>query len=560
MDEPTTETTPPLPHRWIWWIALTIAAFALGIGGCWALLTANVGAVKCGMAIASMVGLVLAWWFDRRRWVRASWVLTALLAAMVLTTAYVTDHKKTYRLLAKDKIHAWNVFHYVLGTKYFDELGYFDLYLGAFLADAEADNVFRKAHLTRDMHTYDDLPRADALRMAHETGVKERFTPERWESFKRDLVQIQSHRKAKGWAQTVRDLGYNPSPAWLIVHRPLLNMVDVSHRPTLARLCSIELVLYALTLAALWWAFGLRTSLFGALWVMTYFGNGNLLVGSYLHYDWLFFMVLAVALYKKGWLATSAVVIAYVGLMRGFPGLIAVFPCVAWVRELIKTRRLPKRYTRFLVALGLAMAVCVGLGSTTARGPQAWVEWKEKISIHRHHHPLFAKRVGLQRIMVHDFEGGRWHMNKSRREKVMEHNKPMYDKLKWALVALAVLAMIRRRDHDGLLLGIAIAFFLLVVSRYYASVWVLLLSWLPWDRRRILNLLSSLAVFGFIVFYYCTDGLPGVSTWKSYFYFNTWLLTYFLVVILAFLGKDAVVLWRRWRGPPAATAEPEGAV
>jgi hypothetical protein len=548
MAAPREET---VGRRWLWWIGLGIAGVALGLTGCWLLADADITAVRGGMAVASMVLLVPAWLCDRRRWVRAGWVVTALLVAMVVCAAYVTEHKKTRELLVEDKIHGWNVFHYVLGTKYFDELGYFDLYLGALLADVEADNVFQWAELTRDMHTYDDLPRADALLMAQELGVKQRFTPQRWESFQRDLAQIQTHRRAKWWKDTLRDLGYNPSPAWLIVHRPLLNAVDVSHGPTLARLCSIDLLLYALTLLVMAWAFGLRSSLFATLWMISYFGNSNLLVGSYLHYDWLFFTILAVALYSKGWLASSAVVLAYVGLMRGFPGLIALFPCVAWLRELIRTRRLPPRYTRFVVALGLAMAVCVGLGSTTARGPQAWVEWKEKISIHRYNHPLFAKRVGLQRLMVHDFDTGRWFMSRTQREKVMLRNDPAYDILKWTLVGLALLAMIRRRDHDGLLLGIAVAFFLLVVSRYYASVWVLLLTWLPWDRRRILNLLSSLAVFGFIALFTVTGGFDGASGWKSYFYFNAWMLTYFVVVILGFLGEDVAWLIRRWRVPAA---------
>ena len=529
---------PPLRQRWKWVLGLTLGAVALGLLGCLLLKGANVPGTKICMTVAAMVLLIAGWVADRRKSWQAGMVITALLASMVITTAYVAEHKKTHNLLVKHRIHAWNVFHYVLGTKYFDELGYFDLYLASFKADAEGKNIFGQARRTRDMHTYDVISRKRALTMADELQVKEHFSDGRWKQFRKDLRQIQRHRTAKGWTETVLDLGYNPSPAWLIVHRPLLNYYDVSKRKTLAHLCSLELLMYLVLIAVAWWAFGARFAMVSSLWVLTYFGNANLLVGSYFHYDWLFFTVLAVALYKKGYPILSAPVLGYVAMMRGFPGLLAIFPGIAWVRELIRTRRLPRKYTAFCLTLAVSCGAMVALGSTTDRGIGAWSEWREKISIHSYHHPLFAKRMGLKRMFVHDYKDGRWHMRIDKRKEVMERNEPAFNAVKWTLIALCVLAMVRRRDLDGMLLGLAVAFFLLVTSRYYVSVWILMLAWTPMDRRQIGNLIASLALFGGTVFYHSLEAFPKLSTWKTYYYFNVYMLVFFFVIIVGFLIAD----------------------
>ena len=51
----------------------------------------------------------------------ASGIMTTGLVAVVFSRPHMS-HK------IKRKLHLWNAFHYVLGTKYFDEGGYFELY------------------------------------------------------------------------------------------------------------------------------------------------------------------------------------------------------------------------------------------------------------------------------------------------------------------------------------------------------------------------------------------------------------------------------------------------
>ncbi len=543
---------------------LSFGAVTAGIVGGRGLLDTPITGVKIGLCIAAMVVLVIGALADRRQRKRSALVATALMGMLAVCGATVENSRKTRRLLVEQKIHAWNVFHYVLGTKYFDELGYFDLYNAALLADSEASRVFADCKMTRDLHTHKELHRDRALQRAERDKLRQRFGPERWAEFKQDLSRIQRHRRADGWCKTIRDLGYNPSPAWLIVHRPLLNAVDISNTRTLVRLCSIELLLYLLLVAVMWWAFGARPALAATLWLNVYFGNTNLLVGSYLHYDWLVLTVLAVALYRKGYAIWAAAVLGYVAMMRGFPGLLAIHPAIVWLRELITRRRFSRRHTAFLLTLALTCALMVGLGSTTGRGFEAWQEWREKITVHAYHQPLFSKRIGLKRLFIHDYKTGKASITTGRRIKVMERNTPAFRAISGALVGLALLAMVRRRDHNGMLLGLVPIFALMVISRYYASVWILAFTWAAVDRRRIANLLSSLFLFGWVAGVYLYEELGGVDTWHSYYAANLAVGILFLALILRFLIRDGIHLYRARREarsvgtpePPAATDSP----
>lgn len=534
------------------WLAVAVS---LGILGCFVFKDLPSSPLKITLAVCGALLIALGYLFDRFNWKQAGLAVTALLLALAIAGAYFENHKRVNQLVMRQRISAWNVFHYVLGTKYFDQTGYFDLYNTALLADQDGDKFFASVPLTRNMHTYRDLPRLQALKMAEEDGIRGRFTDQRWSEFKKDLAAIQSHRSAKGWQGTLRDLGYNPSPAWLIVHRPLLNYLDISKETTLKWLCSLDLVFYALTFLVLVWALGLRIAAASALWACLYFGNEDLMIGGYLHYDWLLFTVLAVGLYRKGHPLASAPVLAYVAMIRGFPGLLAVGPAVCWLRETITTRKLPRKLTVFLVALGFCCLAMIALGSTTARGPGAWMEWQQKISIHSKNHPLFAKRSGLGSLFARDYQKDRWSMSIEARRTVLKRNRPAWGFAKWTLVGLTLLAMIRRRDENAMLLGFAIIFATLVISRYYATVWVLMLAWMPLDRRKIGNLLISVYLFLLIAAFYWYDALPGINAWRSYYYFNAAMLLFFIAVIANFLAQDVVALVKRFRKPQPLTTE-----
>ena len=98
-----------------------------------------------------------------------------------------------------------------------------------------------------------------------------------------------------------------------------------------------------------------------------------------------------------------------------------------------------------------------------------------------------------------------------------------------------------------MLLGMAIIFFAMTTSRYYASIWVLLFTWAALDKKEILNLvLSSWMFLGITVYLYYLP--PGKMLCRKCFdLYNIWMLIYFLIVILFFLVRDLRWLHGRWR-------------
>lgn len=546
-DDSGTDAAPP--RKVERWVDFGLMAFVLVAVGAWFLSGAQ-GAetFKRWMAVAAVVVVALAWFVDWRRLDRVRPVVTAVIVVMAVTTTFAEVGNGTKRLLLDHRVASWNVFHYVLGTKYFDELGYYDFYNGVILADDDADQVFRQVETVSDLRTYEWVPLAEGLARARQAKVRERFTDERWEEFKGDLRVIQAQRKAHKWQGPLRDLGFHPSPAWLIVHEPLLNAVDIQKPGTLSALCAADLVLMLLTIAAVGWAFGARTAALAALWLHLYPGNMHLTVGGYFHYDWLFWTIVAVALYRKKRPMLAGAMLAYPAMMRGFPGLLALYPFIGLVKAVVLRRPVDKKRLSFIVALVLCSSGIVALGSMTWRGPAAWTEWASKIALHAQVHPTGRQRLGVRYLFAHDPDATGWWPSREQRAATLADNATEALLAQLALATLVLLAMLRRRDHDGMLLALGLIVAALVLSRYYVSLWLLTLTWLPLDRRKIGNMLATATPFAMVaVYFFMTE-----ATLIHRYHVQTQLwVVYFVALAGWFVARDVRVL-RRWRRLRAA--------
>ena len=126
-------------------------------------------ALKVWLALAG-IGLVLAWSVLRPTVRR--WVLVVLVVFAGLT--YV---RFGGRLLFQNTDN-YDLFHYYLNSKYFDELGYYDLYPAGILVDHENKGPFLPEgdkYLAQDESGHHWRPISDAL--DHGREVKQRFTP-----------------------------------------------------------------------------------------------------------------------------------------------------------------------------------------------------------------------------------------------------------------------------------------------------------------------------------------------------------------------------------------------
>src|SRR5690606_20945626 len=114
-------------------------------------------------------------------------------------------------------IHHWETFHYVLGSKYFPELGYDSLYTASVLAERESHPNVRPMSEVRDLRTNELVP---LDRLAPEMRrIRARFTDERWASFVADNAYF-IDRTGRDYMRRIRiDHGYNPTPFWTYVAR-----------------------------------------------------------------------------------------------------------------------------------------------------------------------------------------------------------------------------------------------------------------------------------------------------------------------------------------------------
>ena len=470
---------------------------------------------------------------------RTIWRETAVAAAVLLAVLAALALSWPSDLLLR-QLHSWQIFHYVLGTKYFDELGYEDFYSGLVLADAEGDNVFARAGYTRDLSTYYWVPRSRVMEQARARGVRQRFTDARWRELKGDLRAIQRLRSPSRWQGPLLDRGYNPSPAWLALHHPLLNAVNVQDPRVLFFVCNLQLLLYLLTFAVAWWALGARATLIGCLWYVAYFGNWGILTGGYFSRDWFFLTVCAAALLRRHRPVAAAPLLAYAAMMRGFPALLALHPGVAVVRDLIRRRRPARRHIRFLAVLALCCLLLASLGSLTGRGFGAWLQWKDKITLHSEKHQYTDDVVGLRHLLVHDYRTWNWTPPLKAMEQANAPYAALYKVLSALLLLLTVAAMIRRQDHDGLLLGQAAVFFIFSVSRYYLSLAALLFSWTDHDDglERSFKWLASCWLWVLLLGGYLMYAATAAAPRQLYFLLNAGLLVYHTAVVGRFLWQD----------------------
>jgi len=165
-------------------------------------------------------------------------------------------------------VHYGEMFHYYLGSKYFNELGYYELYKAVIVADAEQDNVLAGLPFYTDLTNYKNLRRDTAVRDA--TRVRGLFSEARWSAFKDDVAFFKT---ATGMPRSavlfvlLMDHGYNASPVSTAVLGAITNVVPVTQLPLLA---SIDVLLVAAMIGLVFWTFGLEM---GAVFSVYFFVN-----------------------------------------------------------------------------------------------------------------------------------------------------------------------------------------------------------------------------------------------------------------------------------------------
>ena len=482
-----------------------------------------------GLSSLGLVTWIGAFVIERRRKAQVAGFTALLLGlglgAATLQNAHYLDASLS---LDGDRVRAWNVFHYYLGSKYYRELGHQDIYAAVLAADddyqarvldsgkSKRSKAFRsswqKIETARDLRSYKVLPRdelVDAFDRSPFTDARLRELGSDSRFFKRFMGW-----GSPGWHDTFRDLGFNPAPPWTVIGTPLASLVPTEW-PVFWIISNSDLPFYLLAFGLIWWAFGLRMAAVMTLWLNCAQLNEARFTGGFLQYDWLVSSLACIAFYRRGWYRASAVALSWGAMTRVFPGFL-VFPIGLRVLGSLLgwdaatghqapgrlqwgvLRRIQPRHWQFSVALTLSCAFLFTASCVTGRGFSNWADWYTKIEQHSVTHPITSnQRIGVGRLAVHQPRSSKgaeevslWERMTAKGDKhrfwrtirgVDKHARVEASQsrkrfLQMLALPLLLLALLRRRDLDGMILMLFGVFIAVTVSRYYAATWALLFA------------------------------------------------------------------------------------
>lgn len=585
--------------------------------------------------IPAVASLGLATWLSafvvERLRGRRTQTFTAVLLGLALAAGTLQNAERLDRSLSfeGDRVRAWNVFHYYLGSKYYKELGHQDLYAAVLAADDDYQawaierggkkqerrlkRSWRRIEEARDLRSYTVLPRDELV----EGFDRSRFTPERLKELGRDSRFFERFQGwgNPGWRQCFKDLGFNPAPPWTVVGTPLANLVPTKW-PWFWVVSNSDLPFYLLAFGLIWWAFGLRTAAVMTLWLNCAQLNEARFTGGFLQYDWLVSCLATIALYRRGWYRASGVALSWAAMTRVFPGFLLLPIGLKILGSILGIDAAPPREGRgplhrgflgrihrshwnFTLSFTVACAVLFGASTLTGRGLQNWADWFEKIDQHSTTHPVTSnQRIGVGRLAVHTprtvksleeqgktgaarrlSEVSLWERmtapaNKHRfwssttgRDKLemVEKSVPRRRMLQLLALPFLLLALVRRRDLDGMILMLFGVFLMVTISRYYASTWAMLFalgaasSTVPPVKRLIP--LPALFIGGVLLLINSLFYLPGRVT-TSYYLINYLMYGSFLLLCSGYIVSDVRALLAKRRAGKSdpeisAEAEPE---
>ena len=258
-------------------------------------------------------------------------------------------------------------FHYYLGSKYAAEIGYFDLYNAALVADAETGLMFRPADgRIRDLSTYGEIPIAQVL--ADAPRVKAAFSAERWRDWVKDVSYFKRRLRGQQWNEVLRDQGYNATPVWsMLVGAGLTGRIGTDDPSGLTFLALLDVALLAAAAACVAWAFGVWPSLLMIVFLASSYLMAHVhMKGALLRTDFVVSLVVAMCLLRKcrhGW---AGALVGYSTLARVFPAIFLFGPVVLLATDLVPvakeaSQRIGRPVRTAAFAAGSTAVAAIGL-------------------------------------------------------------------------------------------------------------------------------------------------------------------------------------------------------
>jgi hypothetical protein len=370
--------------------------------------------------------------------------------------------------------HLHDSYHYLLGAKYYAELGYDQLYV----CTAQATSRARVPDSTdaRDLRN-DRSVRVRDLR--DEPSCRARFSPARWEEFQSDLdvfLDIEAYTVRR----VVRDRGYNGAPLQAFIAGSIANAIPLDYA-TLSLVTLFDVFSLCLMLAVLCQAFGWRIGLLCALLFFTEYVDRFLIIGgSFMRYQWLAALGLGIAWLKEERYGRAGAALAVASALNVFPVLFAGAMVVKAAVDLVRRRGLSRPQKRFFGGALGAGALCLALGAAHAGGLDNYVQFAEAMRVHNAAGRVPGFGVGIK----YDFVPSAWDgsLSGKKRERALREMRPVIAVCAGILLLLLAALVPLLDDVEGAVLcGFAGLFCVFGPTGYYFAFAALLV--LVWHRR-----------------------------------------------------------------------------
>lgn len=369
-------------------------------------------------------------------------------------------------------IHRWDMFHTYMGTKYYDELGYTKLYECAVSLDARHINFYENLDRIRELST---LKYISAELVVEESDCEVLFSKDRKNEFINDLKFFNSLTYPQYWNRLFRDKGYNGSPFYTYVLSKLVNNVALSYR-NLILLAMIDIILILVSFYFVYRAFGIWTCLIALIFFCVNFPARFVhMGGSILRFDYIAYLIIGLCFYKLKSYKISGLFLALSAMLRIFPIVFAVGLGLKALVDLIKSKKIERKYLSFFAVFFSAMILFFILSLTIGQGLDNWHSFIENMQIHNQQTAGF--RIGFKHIFMFSgeiTEEDPW-VSYAEKQELFENRIGYFYASIFLVGLLLLLLMPFMKDEDVIILfGTAMFFFIFASTRYYYAVLVLL--------------------------------------------------------------------------------------
>ena len=461
-----------------------------------------IGIIKSFVLEGAIVFAVLAFLPVMRREFRLPMKIFGGVLAIVGCAAFFNFNPSHMPL--GSHVHHWDSFHYFMGAKYFDELGYLHLYEATVAAAVEQGELLEIENVL-DLGNY-EIVSVSSLDLP---AVRERFSPERWTEYKHDVRFFLG--RIDRWKDLLLDHGYNSPPTRTVITLPLFQVASLSEG-YLWFLAQLDFFLIAATLIFLLVTFDIRVAL---LAVVFFFCNQlakfDFQAGSLLRYDWICALLAGLACYKRGWPKSAGVLFGYSVVSRIFPAAFVFFLVVKAVYE-----RLRKTPDAMLEKCLKAFAVFLLVGGviTVAVYPEpgTWAQYADRMTLHGSHPS--TNRVGLAVIDYYRGElnfgqlgPGPYPFEHFKRA-VHERRTPMPFIVGLFALALMLYSTLYRKPMEVMQYGAVMIFCFAAASNYYYSFLVVFfLAPFAYGRAHLFDVLKIIGLMAVMIYGFTLEHL-----------------------------------------------------